>query len=39
MGVHENRGDLKNGEEEIHNPTSVGSPINRDAVYLNENEK
>jgi hypothetical protein len=30
MGVHENRGDLKKEEEEDHNPTSVGSPINRD---------
>jgi hypothetical protein len=35
MGVHEDRGDSKEREEEMSSPTSVDSPIKRDAVYLN----
>ncbi len=35
MGVHENRGDLKKGEEKIRNSIDIGNFSIPDAVYLN----
>ncbi len=41
MGVHEDRGDLKKRgkKRKVTRPSSVVSPIKRDAVYLNEKRK
>jgi hypothetical protein len=38
MGVHDDRGHLKKGKQ-TSRPTSVDSPIKRDAVFLNKNKK
>ncbi len=39
MGVQEDRGDSNEREEETSRPTSVDSPIQRDADYLNKKFK
>jgi hypothetical protein len=39
MGVHEDRGDFKKGEEDIRNSINIGSFSNPEAVDLNLKKK